>query len=391
MGRHGGHGENAPRKRGKREPEPIPDSAPHSIPHAAPDSATHTTAGFASHTVPDATLHAAPHFDILDSGAPGPGLPEESIGRRLRPEESATAAPRGGFLGSGWSASSEPSDPVWPDERRRPRGRAKLTLLAAAAVVAVLGGTVAGIQLVGSPADSATVCPPGGCVAGASNQPAPETSLTESAEESPPVEEPTPDEKAESDTDTSPVPTPTTTPRRVAPRTQGTKSTVEPTAAPTPRRTQPAQPTAEPEPTPDSTNESLVSTTRPRPLDTPGTVAPTTVPTTAPTAEPSTPVAPAGAAVKVGFGLVRDRGQAYTAQLVVTSDERLNGLTLRVPVSGEVTSVTGAGWDQVGDTLVLESPRNLGAGEDLVVTFTADGQARTPRSCQSSQGDCVVV
>ncbi|MFC7648296.1 hypothetical protein ACFQX6_53500 [Streptosporangium lutulentum] len=108
-----------------------------------------------------------------------PGTYDEPIGRRLRPEESAVTQPQTGFLGSGWSAESELSDPVWPKKERRSGGRTKMTLLAVAAVAVVLGGTVVGVQVMTSPAGSSTDCPPGGCVVAASNQPAPQAETTE--------------------------------------------------------------------------------------------------------------------------------------------------------------------------------------------------------------------
>ncbi|MEV8633480.1 hypothetical protein AB0395_17655 [Streptosporangium sp. NPDC051023] len=346
MGRHGGHGEDAPRSRGKREPESVPQ----------------------------------------------PETRDEPIGRRLRPEESAVTEPTKGFLGSGWSAESELSDPVRPDREHRRKGRAKLALLTAAAVAMLLGGSVAGIQLMSGPADSTTACPPGGCVAGASNQPAPETLLTEEepppSEEPPASEEPVPTEKpaeGKRDTDTPPPPAPVTTPRHVG-RTPGAKPSPTPRATHTPRRTQQAQPTEEPVPTPEPTGEALVSGNQ-----THGPSEPSGAPAPTPTPAPTSTAPASGAGVTVGFGLVKEKDQVYTAQLVIATDEKLDGLTLKVPIGGAVTSVTGATWKQVGDTLVIESTENLNEGEHLVVTFTADGQARTPQTCQSSPGNCVVV
>ena len=52
--------------------------------------------------------------------------------------------------------------------------------------------------------------------------------------------------------------------------------------------------------------------------------------------------------------------------------------------------MSGANGKQIGDSLVIESPENLEAGEDLVVTFTARGQAATPETCESNQGECAV-
>ncbi|MFD0890638.1 hypothetical protein ACFQ08_39350, partial [Streptosporangium algeriense] len=113
MGRHGGHGEDVSRNRGKREPESAPEPPQQ------------------------------------------PGAGEELIGRRLRPEESAITEPAKGFLGSGWSATTELSEPVWPGEEHKPRRRVRMVLLTALAVVAVLGGSAAAIQLTNGPADPA--------------------------------------------------------------------------------------------------------------------------------------------------------------------------------------------------------------------------------------------
>ncbi len=350
MGRHGGPGESAPRNRGKREPETAPDSAPRS--------------------------------DTRD----------DPIGRRLRPEESAVTDPRAGFLGSGWSATSELSDPVWPDGEGKPGRRLRTVLLAVAAVAVVLGGTVVGIQLTGSTTGS-TECSPGACVAGASNQPDPDISITDPGEDPSSTDEPTPTGKPakEADVDASVTPAPVSTPRRLG-RTSGAKPSPTPTATRAPRRTRTTEPTADPQPTPDPTGEALISDTQPhKPLETSGadpSAAPNATPTSG--ASPSAPSA-GGAAVTVDFGLVKEKGQTYTAQLVVTTDRRLDDLTVRVPVSGEVTSVTGANWSQNGDTLVIESADALGEDRNLVVTFTADGRATTPQTCQSAQGDCVVV
>ncbi|WP_271221952.1 hypothetical protein [Streptosporangium carneum] len=268
-----------------------------------------------------------------------------------------------------------------------------MALLAVAAVVVVLGGSVVGIQLVSSgPAGSTTGCQTSGCVAGASNQPAPEDTLADpdeepsSSEEPSPAEEPAAEEKP--DPDASGTPAPVTTPRRVS-RTQGAKPRPTPTATNTPRRTQQPQPQPEePQPTPSSVDQSPISDT---PTHRPSESSGVTEPSPAPTSSATSTAPAAGAAVTVGYGLVSEKGKAYTAQLVVTADDRLDRLTLKVPVSGEVTSVRGANWSQTGETLVIESTERLDEGENLVVTFTADGQAHEPRTCQSSQGDCVVV
>ncbi|GHH70422.1 hypothetical protein GCM10017673_22280 [Streptosporangium violaceochromogenes] len=354
MGRHGAHGEDARRNRGKHEPETAPESdTPPDTPREPADASTST--------------------------------PRETVGRRLRPEESAITEPPTGFLGSGWSTTAELSEPVWPEDRRGSRGRLKPVLLAVAAVAMVAGGTVAGIQMVSDPASSATDCPVAGCLAAASNQPEPYIALTEPAEEPPPTRR----AESEGETDLPSAPAPVTTPRHADP-TMRARPAPRPTGAPAPRRSPSARPTGEPGPAPTMTEEAVISDTRPR---TPA--APTDPPVSDPPADPSASAEPAvvsgGATVTLGFDVVKEKGPAYTAQLVVAAGEALDGVTLSLPVGGEVTSVRGAGWRQTGDTLVIEPARTLEAGEKLVVTFNAYGRARAPRTCQSTQGDCVVV
>lgn len=339
MGRHGGHEQDAPRSRGKRDPEPD-------------------------------------HHD-------------EPIGRRLRPEESAVTEPRTGFLGSGWSAPSDLSDPVWPDEKRRSGRRIRTVLLAVAAVAVVLGGTVAGVQMLGSPAGSSADCPPGGCApetpGGSDSYP---TGLTDPEDR---TGEPTPSgepERAEEDKAT-PVPTPAVT--RQQTRRTSAAPTPTPTATRAPRRTEQARPTREPEPS--TTRESLITDTGTQGPTPPQATTQPPAPQPSQTSVPETPDTPAagGAAVMVDFGVVQEKEEVYTAELTVTAGEKVTGLALSLPVGGEVDSVTGAGWQQDGDTLVLEPGRDLEVGESLVLTFTAHGRAQAPRTCRSTRGECAVV
>ncbi|MBB4918597.1 hypothetical protein [Streptosporangium saharense] len=350
MGRHGGHGEDVSRNRGKREPESAPEPPQPSDPR------------------------------------------DELIGRRLRPEESAITEPAKGFLGSGWSATSELSDPVWPGEERRPKRRVRMVLLTAVAVVAVLGGSAAAIQLTGGSADPTTACPPGGCAVAASQRPVPEDTLADPADPEDPVptegptEEPT-EEPAEPTGPATEKPEPRTPAPATTQHRPGRTSEARPSPTPktdhTPRRTPQARPTEDPEPAPEPTGEALVPGDRTHgPSETPGVPEPTATPT------PSTPVAPG---VTVGFGLVKEKAQTYTAQLVIAADGKLDGLTLKMPVGGEITALSGAEWTQEGGVLVLDSAKDLDPGENLVVTFSAEGQSSTPKTCQSPQADCVVV
>jgi|GEM_PF-5699858 len=355
MGRHGANGEEAHPNRGKRRPD----------------------------------------------STPGPGPKDEPLGRRLRPEESVSAEPRTGFLGSGWTSESEPSDTVtrstaldpWPEDEKGAGGRIGKALLIVAAVAVVLGGTVVGVRVLAgseSPAD----CPPAGCAA-ASNQPIPEADDTDLAEDL--AEEPTPDDEPSETGDETPGPEdektrPTAAPDRPSPRRGdgGTASTPRPTPSPTPTATRaPLDDDSSPTDEPSPTHQSLVvgeQTPAPeRPLNSAG---PDPVP-----GEPtfSAPPAAGGAAITVGAGVVRDRSRTYTVELVVAANENVANLRVSVPVSGEVSSVSGADWEQVGDDLVIESRKALRAGEELVVTFTASGDAEIPASCRSDQGHCAVA
>lgn len=358
MGRHVGDGEDPPRNRRKRKAEP----------------------------------------------APKPGHHDEPIGRRLRPEESATtetqigfpatAETQTGFPRSEWSVESELSDPIWPEEEQRSGGRTKKVLLAVAAVAVVLGGTVIGIQAMTGSSGSSAGCPSGGCVTGASNQPIPQTAVTESLDEPTTGEEPEekPEKEPEEETaKASPTPTPTVTRRRTG-ATSGPRRTPTPTPTATraPRPTDEAPTdeasfTDEPEPSPSITSEPLVVDRRTQnPVPSPAVTEP------APT-EAFTPAPVGGAAISVGFDLVSERARTYTVELVIVADESLTDLTLSLPVRGEVFSVTGAEWEQVDDILVIESAEELETGEELVVTLTAHGRAELPETCESNRGECAVV
>ncbi|MFF0308010.1 hypothetical protein ACFYSC_11305 [Streptosporangium sp. NPDC004379] len=304
---------------------------------------------------------------------------------------------RTGFLGSGWTATSEMQEPAWPEDRRR-AGRGKKTLLAVAAVTAVLGGTFGGVRLLsGSETAPDAACPPGGCHATAFDETDGSASLPPE-EESPPADEP----PAEG----TPAATESATPSPAPPRIPQHRSGRTPTATPRPDETRAPRRAERPRSDDGSGDDStagpgdqshVVGPTTGSRNDTPQTPQATTPPpveqtpeTQSATAEPAAASVP-GAALRVGFGVVRQRQQAYTARLVVAADERLPQLDLSLPVGGEVTSVEGAGWRQDGDTLVIESAEDMDAGERLVLTVTAQGRAETPRTCHSTQGECTVT
>ncbi|WP_344917911.1 hypothetical protein [Streptosporangium oxazolinicum] len=322
---------------------------------------------------------------------------------------------RTGFLGSGWTSESELSDrsetsttsttfDPWPEDEERSGGRVRKTLLVIAAVAVVLGGTVIGVRALAgseSPAD----CPPAGCVAAASNQPVPEADVTELAEE--PAEEPVPEDEPSGAGDETPEPDderarPTPAPDRASTRGGGgVTSTPRPTptrkATRAPLETD-APPTDEPSRTDESADEPTSGPTSQSLVVGDQTQAPTESPLSSAGPDPvptettfSAPPPAGGAAITVGADVVSDRSRSYTVELVVAADENVENLKVSVPVSGEVSSVTGADWEQVGDDLVIESPDGLAAGEELVITFTARGDAEIPASCQSDQGECSVA
>ncbi|MFF3439856.1 hypothetical protein [Streptosporangium sp. NPDC002721] len=318
---------------------------------------------------------------------------------------------RTGFLGSGWSSESELSDSSgpsrtsttydpWPEDEERSGGRIRKTVLIVAAVAVVLGGTVVGVRsLAGS--DTPADCPPSGCVAAASNQPAPEADTADEPVTEEPAEEPASDDEPSETGDETPRPgderaRSTPVPDRPSTRGGGENAstprptpTRKPTRAPSDTDESSASDEAADEPAPTPTQEPLVVGERtPAPEQPLGSAEPDPVPSETTS---STPPLAGGAAITVGADIVSDRARTYTVELVVAADESVERLKVSVPVSSEVTSVSGADWEQVGDNLLIESPEGLGADEELVVTFTASGDAEIPRSCRSDQGECAVA
>ncbi|MER5645740.1 hypothetical protein [Streptosporangium sp. NPDC002524] len=272
-------------------------------------------------------------------------------------------------------------------------------MLIVAAVAVVLGGTVVGVRALagsGSPAD----CPPAGCVAAASNQPVPEADTADEPVTEEPAEEAVPEDEPSEAGDETPKPgdrraKSTPAPERTSTRGGGGGTS---TPRPTPTRkatrapvdTDESSSSDEPadEPTPTLTSEPLIVGDRTQAPEEPlSSTGPDPVPSE--TASSALPLA-GGAAITVGADIVRDRSRSYTVELVVAASENVEHLKVSVPVSGEVTAVSGADWEQVGDSLLIESPEGLGADEELRVTFTASGDAEIPRSCQSDQGECAV-
>jgi hypothetical protein len=284
-----------------------------------------------------------------------------------------------------------------------------MMLLAVAAMVVVLGGTVVGVQVMTSPAGSSTDCPPGGCVLAESNQPVPQAETGEPAGDPPSGEEPDqePEKQGEQaepgDSGATPTPeatrrsgavvsapSPTRAPKATrAPRSAAAEplSTGARSPADGPKLADDPEPADRPEEGPEPSSSPAV------PLEADETGAPAqspvdTAPTPAQTSEAPAPNGPA--TIRVGVDLVREKSRDYTVRLVVTAGQRVNGLRLSLPVSGRVSSVNGAAGKQVGDTLVIESGKDLEPGEDLIVNFTARGRAEVPQTCESSQGECSV-
>ncbi|MFD9942537.1 hypothetical protein ACFWYW_33835 [Nonomuraea sp. NPDC059023] len=313
----------------------------------------------------------------------------------------AWAESNDGFLGSGWSSEGDlPQEPQGKSKRGRrkppPRGddlpggppsggRARVALLSVAAVAVVLGGTVAGVKMMGASGE----CKQGSCAAvqqsGNNGQPVPSVSDPGPGEGEPDEEQVT-EEPEEATPSESKRPTPTFSAR--APRRT-------PTPKPTPTKTKQkktTQPTEDAEPTPQSTV----------------TEEPTSEPTS--TAEPSSGTfptdagvpnpqntqssglrqAPGGSAVNMRFDVTKQGLTSYRASVDVVnaSTETMGGLTVSLPVSGRVTDVDGAGWTQDGQLLIIDVSQSLATGATASVTFTAIGKGKAPESCGLVGGEC---
>ncbi|GAA3441792.1 hypothetical protein [Planomonospora venezuelensis] len=404
MGRHGERGDELPRHRGTRDPEPAPDPGGRGEPagrRLRPEQSATTGIwpgiqdgphdrlhgglrdGFDDGS-PDG-LHDRPHGGLHDGPQDGP---RDGLHGGLRDET------RTGFLGSGWSAETGSSGPDRSGGERRSGGWLKAALLAVTAMVAVTGGTVLGVQAWKSPEASVADCARDDCLAGASDRPEPEAGTPEPDGEPVPDEEPVEAEAAQ----TSPAPAPPAPRRSTGPTRRPSPG---PTATRVPQSAETAPPEDEPLPTeepPEEGSGELIdvdnrSAPTSTPTSAPTSAQPTPVPdaTGSPVAETPVPVSAGEAAITVGFGVLKQRSRAYTAELVVAADGRIGVLELSLPVGGEVASVTGARWRQDGGTLVIKSAGELEAGEELVVTFTAYGRAKAPRDCRSAQGDCSVT
>ncbi|MBP2703279.1 hypothetical protein JOL79_05620 [Microbispora sp. RL4-1S] len=102
--------------------------------------------------------------------------------------------------------------------------------------------------------------------------------------------------------------------------------------------------------------------------------------------------ASAGPGVHVDLSVSSRGRNGYSASLSVRNEAaRLGSWSVRLPVGGRVLSLAGAQWRQQGDTLVISSPRPLGEGESLRVSFVAEGDPGTPDRCTLDQGECSVT
>ncbi|MEU7856755.1 hypothetical protein [Nonomuraea sp. NPDC049141] len=298
-----------------------------------------------------------------------------------------------GFLGSGWS-SDEPLDEPEPRRRRGRKkpaadpdmlaapssgGRGKVALLSVAAVAVVLGGTVAGVKFMSSSDDPAK-CAGATCAAvQVSNQPGPK--VTESAPEEEPTEEPS-DEPTEKESKPADTPKPSATVNVHTPRRSASPT---PTPKPTKTKTKdPVRPTREPvaSPTESLTEPTEESTT----ITDPNTGAPVDPQSTV-TSNPA-----GGQSVSLNFDVVNQGLVGYTAHLDVVnaSAEALPSLTVSLPIRGRVLDVTGAGWTQDGDQLIIDLSESLDTGGSTQLTISATGRGAAPVNCGLVGGECAV-
>ncbi len=273
---------------------------------------------------------------------------------------------RRGFLGSGWY-DDEPEP--------RPRRFRRLAILSSVTVLLAAGVTFAGIRLVGNETTLAIEPPGSGCASTNSCGAAPAMDMITPT--SAPTDSPTETDSA-TDPGVAPSATPTTTPEAAKP----TPSAVTPTPVPKTKKTPTATPSKKPpvsvddEPTQDSGSDGVI--------EDPGTTTDEAAPDQGDIRVAEAPQ------VAVGFEVLRQDDIGYTARIVVRNEgaELSGGWTLEFPVGGEVTAVDGVQWEQRGGTLVITPEASLAAGEELTITFDANGTAEQPSDCTLSEGEC---
>ncbi len=312
-----------------------------------------------------------------------------------------------GFLDSGWSGQEPAQESRRGRGRRKQQkdpdrldapsggGRGKLALLSVAAVVVVLGGTVAGVKMMSSPGAEAS-CPGGKCAAvQGSSQPGPQASEPAVEEESEPLEEDeaTPEEDP-TEEESRPEPTRANTqapaPRRTA------------TPTPKPTRTKSKAPAEDliDEPTVEISEEEVTQEPTDTPLDvdngsipTQGVPQPEDTPPSSDTGSSRRPLSGGASSVNVQFNVDRQRLTGYTATMSVTNDSRktLSVFTLSMPVKGKVLDVEGADWTQDGNLLILDMTTPIATGATADLTISATGRAGAPKSCGLVGGECAVA
>jgi hypothetical protein len=168
----------------------------------------------------------------------------------------------------------------------------------------------------------------------------------------------------------SPKPSPSAgrTPDRRTPVASARPTPDRTRATPTPKPSRTARNTPEPTPSEDDTEIATPEAT--------------------PESDETNPVVSPGR-VAVDFGVADVTGNGYTGRLTITnSGPTLARWSVRMPVGGDVTEADGAEWTQQGDVLVLSSTRALGQNDQVMISFTADGDSTLPQSCELSGGDC---
>ncbi|MCG5214477.1 hypothetical protein [Streptosporangium sp. KLBMP 9127] len=301
-----------------------------------------------------------------------------------KPSRGGRRKKKNDFLDSGWNEDA-------------PKKSKRTMILSMAAAVALLGGTVAGVQIMTRPTGVSAACPPSeDCAVVAPNPVAPDPATTapadpEATETESPEKPRTPKATGATRAPTSPASSPPT--RRVVPKRT-------PSASPT-EKEQDAGIDDQPTPPPDVRIEEKEDEEEEKkrldaPTPGPTTAPPTTTPppTSGPQPEPDDPGFEQQGLVdldiRVGFDVLTNRLTRYEAEISVVnaSAAALPGLTLSVPVGGVVRDVEGADWEQQGGTLVLRYAGDMPAGDQLTITFTALGNPEAPDTCEVSGGTC---
>jgi cellulase/cellobiase CelA1 len=107
----------------------------------------------------------------------------------------------------------------------------------------------------------------------------------------------------------------------------------------------------------------------------------------------SVTVNPAGGqSVSLNFDVVNQGLVGYTAHLDVvnSSGETLPSATVSLPIHGRVLDVTGGGWTQDGDLLIIDLPESLDTGGSTQLTISATGRGAAPANCGMVGGECAV-